>query len=302
MDSPLAGSAAGGGNALIKDANTASFMTDVIDASMTTPVIVDFWAPWCGPCKQLTPVLEKAVNAGRGAVRLVKINIDENPEIAQQMRIQSIPAVFGFKEGKPVDGFMGALPESQINQFIERLVGEPIGAELEAMLEAAKAAFDEGDISTAAQAFGQILQEDREHIGAIAGLARCQLAGDDLEGAKATLALAPPGKQNDPEISSVRAAIELAEAPVDDEDVARLKAAVEADPGDHASRVDLAVALNAAGQREEAADHLLHVIKTDRQWNDEAARKQLVQLFEAWGHMDELTIASRRRLSSLLFS
>ncbi len=302
MDSPLAGGGPDGGNALIKDADTASFMADVIDASMTTPVIVDFWAPWCGPCKQLTPVLEKAVNAGRGAVRLVKINIDENPEIAQQMRVQSIPAVFGFKEGKPVDGFMGALPESQINQFIERLTGAPLGAELDAMLEAAKAAFDEGDISTAAQAFGQILQEDREHIGAIAGLARCQLAGQDLDGAKATLALAPPAKENDPEIASVRAAIELAEAPVDDEDVIRLKAAIEADPGDHASRVDLAVALNAAGEREEAADHLLHVIKTDRQWNEEAARKQLVQLFEAWGHMDELTIASRRRLSSLLFS
>ena len=197
---------------------------------------------------------------------------------------------------------MGALPESQIKQFIERLTGEVVGAETEAIIEAGKAALEAGDLAAAAQAFGAILQEDRENVAAIAGLARCQLANDDLEGAKATLALAPPSKEDDPEIASVRASIELASTPVDDGDVARLNQALEANPGDHASRLELGVALNAAGRREEALDHLIEIISKDRAWNDEAARKQLLQFFEAWGPADELTVAGRRRLSSILFS
>ncbi len=305
MDTPILGTGDSAGEAagnLIKDADITTFKADVIDASMAAPVIVDFWAPWCGPCKQLTPILEKTVKAANGAVRMVKINIDENPEIAQQMRVQSIPAVFAFKDGRPVDGFMGALPESQIKQFIERLTGEEVGAETEAMIEAGKAALEAGDLAAAAQAFGAILQQDRENVAAIAGLARCQLANDDLDGAQATLALAPPSKENDPEIASVRASIELASAPVEDGDVARLSQALDANPGDHASRLELSVALNAAGRREEALDHLIEIISKDRAWNDEAARKQLLQFFEAWGPTDELTVTGRRRLSSILFS
>lgn len=305
MDTPILGAGNGAGEIagnLIGDADIATFKADVIDASMAAPVIVDFWAPWCGPCKQLTPILEKTVRAANGAVRLVKINIDENPEIAQQMRVQSIPAVFAFRDGRPVDGFMGALPESQIRQFIERLTGEAVGAEAAAMIETAAAALEAGDLAAAAQAFGAVLQEDRENLSAIAGLARCRLANGDLEGAEATLALAPPGKESDPGIAGVRASIEIAAAPVDEGDVARLERALRVDPADHASRLDLAVALNAAGRREEALDHLVGIISRDRAWNDEAARKQLLQLFEAWGPADELTVAGRRRLSSILFS
>lgn len=307
MQSPIPGVDAGEGHAapagdLIKDADMASFMVDVIEASRSVPVIVDFWAPWCGPCKQLTPVLEKTVKAAKGTVKLVKVNIDENQEIAQQMRIQSIPAVFAFKDGKPVDGFMGALPEGQIKQFIERLTGEAVGAETEAMIEAAKAALEAGDLAAAAQTFGAVLQGDRENIAAIAGLARCQLANDDIEGATATLALTPPAKVNDPDVASVRASIELASAPVDDADVARLSGLLESNPDDHASRLDLAIALNAAGRREEALDHLIIMIAADREWNEAAARKQLLQFFEAWGPTDEMTVAGRRRLSSILFS
>ena len=307
MDSPIFGAGNGAANAapagdLIKDADMSSFMVDVIEASNSVPVIVDFWAPWCGPCKQLTPVLEKTVKAAKGAVKLVKVNIDENQEIAQQMRIQSIPAVFAFKQGKPVDGFMGALPEGQIKQFIERLTGETVGAETEAMIEAGKAALEAGDLAAAAQTFGAVLQGDRENIAAIAGLARCQLANDDLEGATATLALTPPAKVDDPDIASVRASIELASAPADDADVARLSGMLDSNPDDHETRLELAVALNAAGRREEALDHLIEMIAKDRAWNEEAARKQLLQFFEAWGPTDEMTVAGRRRLSSILFS
>jgi len=210
--------------------------------------------------------------------------------------------VFAFKEGRPVDGFMGALPESQLKQFVERLTGEPVGKETEELLAHARAALEAGDLNTAAQTFGAVLQADRENTSAIAGLARCQLENGDTEGAKVTLALTPPAKSGDAEIASVRASIELAEEPVDTAEITRLRVAVETDPADHASRLDLAVALNAADLREEALDHLIEIVRRDREWNEQAARKRLVQLFEAWGPMDELTLTGRRRLSSILFS
>ena len=288
---------------LIKDTDTTTFMADVIDASRDTPVIVDFWAPWCGPCKQLTPLLEQTVKAAKGAVRMVKINVDENQEIAAQMRVQSIPAVFAFKDGQPVDGFMGALPESQIKSFVEKLAGGPLGdQEAEALVEAGRQAFEAEDYASAANAFGEALRRDRENIPAVAGLAKCQIAGGDLDGARATLGLAPPSKENDPDIISAKAALELAETPTAQGESAELEAAVEQNPDDHQSRLDLAVALNAEGRREEALDHLIHIIKTDREWNDDAARLKLLQFFEAWGFADPMSVAGRRKLSAILFS
>lgn len=307
MDTPIIGGNAQAPEAkdVIKDSDTAHFMVDVIDQSRTTPVIVDFWAPWCGPCKQLGPALEKAVAAARGKVRLVKINVDENQDLAAQMRIQSIPAVYAFVDGQPVDGFLGALPESQLKVFIDRLVAAGDGGEsgeIEALVEAGQAALAEDDLAQAAQAFAQALQLDRENAAAIAGLAKCQIRSGDLDGAKATLALTPPSKENDVEITSAKAALELAQTPVDRGEIGRLEQAVEEMPDDFESRYDLAVALNAAGRREEALDHLIHIVRKNRAWNDEAARKQLVKLFEAWGSKDELTVTGRRKLSSILFS
>ena len=288
---------------LIKESNTQNFMRDVIEPSRQQPVIVDFWAPWCGPCKQLGPALEKVVKQANGKVRMVKINIDENPQLAQQMRIQSIPAVFAFVNGQPVDGFMGALPESQLKQFVDRLGGQgSMAEEIEAALTDARAAFDAGDVETAAQIFTQVLQADRENIGAIAGLVRCQMAAGDLENAQATLALVPPAKANDPEILSVTAQLEMALNPVDLSEIGQLKTRIERDSDDFQARLDLAVLLNGAGERAEATDQLIYVIRKLRSWNDEAARKQLVKFFEAWGPKDEFTLAGRRKLSSVLFS
>ena len=300
---PVSTPAPAGTGDLVKDSNTQNFMRDVIEPSRQQPVIVDFWAPWCGPCKQLGPALEKVVREAKGKVRMVKINIDENPQLAQQMRIQSIPAGYAFLNGQPVDGFMGALPESQIKQFIDRLGGQgSMAEEIEAVLADARVLVEEKDYQHAAQLFAQLLQVDRENAGAIAGLVRCEIAMGDLENAQKTLALVPPAKANDPEVLSVKAQLELALNPVDVSEIGTLKVQVEKNPDDFQARLDLAVLLNGAGERAEATDQLIYIIKMMRAWNDEAARKQLVKFFEAWGPKDEFTVAGRRKLSSVLFA
>ncbi len=287
---------------LVKDTTTADFRQDVLNESMNQPVLVDFWAPWCGPCKQLTPVIEKAVRAAGGKVKLVKMNIDEHPQIAGQLGVQSIPAVFAFQRGQPVDGFMGALPESQIKAFIERLVG-PLGpSAVEEILAEAEQVAAAGDLAGAAELYAAVLSQDPENALALAALVKLHVDVGDIEGAKRFLAMAPPAKENDPAIAGARAAVELAEQAGSLGDTAELQRKVEADPLDHQARFDLAVALNGRGRRGEAVDHLLEIVRRDRNWNDDGARKQLVQFFEAWGPMDEMTIAGRRKLSSLLFA
>jgi putative thioredoxin len=298
-DTPVPGTSS---DDLVKDTTTANFRQDVLAESMQQPVLVDFWAPWCEPCKQLTPILEKAVRAAGGKVKLVKMNIDEHPQIAGQLGVQSIPAVFAFQRGQPVDGFMGALPESQIKSFIERLVG-PLGPNAaEEILAEADRLFTEGDIGGAAELYSAVLAQDPENVVALAALVKLHVEVSDLEGAKRFLAMAPEAKANDPALAGARAAIELAEQAGSLGDLADLQRRVETDPTDHQARFDLAVGLNARGRREEAANHLLEIVRRDRNWNDDGARKQLVQFFEAWGPMDEMTLAGRRRLSSLLFS
>lgn len=293
---------AAGTNGLIKDTTTQTFMADVIQESMKQPVLVDFWAEWCGPCKQLGPILEKAVLAAKGKVKLVKMDIDKHPQIAGQLGVQSIPAVFAFSKGQPVDGFMGAIPESQIKEFITRIAGPGGDPDTEALLAEAEALLNEGDGAAAAQLFAQIFEQDAENLKAIAGLARCALAAGELDQAKATLSLTPKGKENDPLIASARAALELAEQASDVGDLQGLARQVEADPKDYQAKFDYALALAAANRREEAVDQLLDIARRDRKWNEDGARKQLVQFFEAWGPMDENTIYGRRRLSSILFS
>lgn len=289
---------------LIKDSDTAHFVADVIEPSRSVPVIVDFWATWCGPCVQLGPALERAVTAAQGKVRLVKIDVDKNQQLAAQMRIQSIPAVFAFVDGQPVDGFMGALPESQIKQFIDRLTGgaDAVAEQVAELMAEAQEALELNNPAGAAESFAQILQYDPENVKAFAGLARAQLLLGDPEGAAATLEMVPDNKASDPEVASVRAALELAANPVDTSEIDRLQAAIASDVNDHQSRFDLALALNGAGRRDEALEQLLTIVRTDRTWNDDGARRQMVQFFEAWGPKDELTLAGRRKLSSLLFS
>ena len=298
----MAGGTANGGTA-VKDVTAASFREDVLTASTKQPVLVDFWAPWCGPCKQLAPVLEKAVAASGGKVKLVKMNIDDHPQIAGQLGIQSIPAVIAFEKGQPIDGFMGALPETQVRGFIERLVG-PLTGGADELIAQAEAALAAGDSASASALYARVLTEDEANAKAIAGLAKIHLDNGDLEQAKGVLSLAPPpppGRDADPAISAVRAALDLAEQAASLGDAGPLEAALAANPGDNQARFDLALALNARGERERAADHLLDIIKRDRKWNDDAARKQLVQFFEAWGLMDPAAVAARRKLSALLF-
>jgi len=292
----------GGNGALFKDGDTASFGEDVIQASMEVPVIVDFWAPWCGPCKQLGPAIEKVVTAAAGAVKLVKINVDENQQLATQLRVQSIPAVFAFKNGQPVDGFVGALPESQIKAFVERLAGEIGPSAVEEATVHARALLEEGDLATAAGLFGEALKAEPGNPDAAAGLAKCYTANGDLERARQTLSVVPPEHLNHPEVRSVEAALTLAENSGDAGDIQELRAKVDADPTDHQARFELSESLMVAGQREEAVNELLEIMRRDRNWNEEAARKQLITLFEAFGPTDELTLSGRRQLSSLLFS
>jgi putative thioredoxin len=303
VDTPiLSKGGAGGADAdLIKDSTTKDFMRDVIEASREVPVLVDFWAPWCGPCKQLTPILEKAVRAAKGAVRLVKLNIDDHPQIPGQMGVQSIPAVFAFRDGKPVDGFMGALPESRVADFIARLIGDSAG-DTAADLEAAEAALAAGDLNTAAQTFGEVLQKDRENAQSLAGLAKCYIKTGDIARAEQTLALVPPAKADSAPVASARAALELARKAPSTGDIEGLRAKLAANPRDAQSRFDLALALNAKGDRNGALEELLALVAKNRSWDDDAARKQLLQLFDAWGVSDPATITGRQRLSSLLFA
>ncbi len=303
MEPPILGSAPAGDAAdLIKDTSTQAFKADVIDASNDALVLVDFWAPWCGPCKQLTPILEKVVNESGGTVRLVKLNIDEHPAIPGQMGIQSIPAVFAFKAGRPVDGFMGALPESEIKQFIARHADPAGESQADTDIAQAEAALESGDIGLAAQLFGQIVQEDKSNARAVAGLASCYVESGDQERAEQTLGLWDSGGDSAPEIDAVRAALDLARKADEAGDLAELRSKVEGDPSDFQARCDLAIALNANGDRLGAAEQLLEIVATRRDWNDGAARAQLLQFFEAWGSEDPATVAGRQKLSSLLFA
>jgi len=297
-----AGGAGAAGGDVIKDSSTAGFKADVLDASRQLPVIVDFWAPWCGPCKQLTPIIEKVVRSFNGKVRLVKINIDEHPAIAGQLRVQSIPTVYAFRDGRPIDGFAGAQPESQVRSFVERLVGDEVGADLAEAVAEANKLLDAGDVQTAAEIFAAVIKEDRENVDALAGLAKCYLKTGDVERAEQTISLVPPDKQSNQAIASVKAAIALAKHGSAPGKVDELKAAIQANPADHQARIDLAIAYAAAGDNAAAVDELLESFRRDKAWNDQAARKQLVQFFEAWGPKDPATLDGRRRLSSLLFS
>jgi len=289
----------------IKDGSLETFAADVLEASRATPVIVDFWAPWCAPCKQLGPALEKAVNEAKGAVKLVKINIDENQEIVRQLRIQSIPTVYAFKNGQPADGFMGAISDSQVKDFVQALIGEAGhgGADHAGeILAVADEAFAAGNVGEAAQAYAHVLQDEPGHPKAVAGLARCYLKSGDLERARNTLQLVRPDGAADEAVRAVEAELKLREKAADVGDAAALNARLAADPSDHQARYDLALALDAKGDRDGAIEALLELVKRGRGWNEDAARKHLVTLFEAMGPADPRTIAARRKLSALLFS
>ena len=297
------GAAPNAGADLIKDTTTQTFVKDVLEESKRQPVMIDFWAPWCGPCKQLGPILENAVRAAKGKIKLVKMNIDEHPQIPGQMGIQSIPAVVAFVAGKPVDGFMGAVPESQVKSFIEKLTKGVAGSpDVTEMLEEAAAALAEGDAATAVSIYAAVLQDDKENVAALAGLARCYVETHEIEQARQVLSMIPEAKRGEAAVAAVQAAIDLAEQAKSLGPVAELEQRVAADPLDHQARFDLAVALNAKGQRVDAVNHLIEIVKRDRKWNDDGARKQLVQFFEAWGGADEATVEGRRKLSSVLFS
>lgn len=299
-------------NELVRDSSTADFKTDVIDASMTTPVLVDFWAPWCGPCKQLGPMIEKVVTEFGGKLKLVKINIDENQALAGQMGVQSIPAVFAFAGGKPLDGFMGALPESEIRQFAQKVLDAAPGngasapddnaAQIEAALQAANNAMEANDPTSAEQIYQMVLQHVPDHVGALIGLSKACLLSGETERAAASLDLVPEAEHSLPDYISARAAIDLKLEAAALGSVADLQAQLQSNDDDHQIRFDLALALNADGQLLEAAAELVTIMRRDREWNDDGARKKLLELFEAWGATDPATVKGRRLLSAALFS
>ena len=290
---------------LIKDVSEADFMSEVVEASQTVPVIVDFWAPWCGPCKTLGPALEAAVTRAKGAVRMAKVNVDENQMIAGQLRVQSIPTVYAFWQGQPVDGFQGAVPPSEIDAFVERVVqaaGGDASGGLDDALAAAEEMLEQGAATDAAQTFAAILQEDAQNAAAYGGLVRAHIAMDDLEQAEAILNGAPAEISQAPELEAAHAQLELARQAADAGPVGELQDKVEADPNDHQARFDLAQALNAAGQTQEAVDQLLELFRRDREWNDAAAKQQLFTIFEALKPNDPIVLNGRRKLSSMIFA